>query len=212
MNDAPPQPKRRLSPLALILGVAAVAILVIGGYFIFFSGDDDEDKAEEAPSNAQVAEELRNGRVLLGPRQAPFAMRYTNDWGPLAREQLQEGDPPPVTGLRRKDRSGIVTVSIRGPVRGGINSLQQRLPDELRERFPDFRLVTMRRINVAAGPALYTSWVRTKSGRVQSNLVVPVGNQRSFSVDSVLNADAKDAAAEVGAMMRTFDTAPPPGN
>lgn len=209
MNDAPSQNKRRFSPIALLIGLAVVAALVVGGILIFGGGDDDDEA--ETPSSAQVAEELRNGRVLLGPRQAPFAMRYTNDWALLSREQLREGDPPPVTGLRRKDRSGILTVSIRGPVRGGINSLQQRLPDELRERFPDFRLVTMRRIDVAAGPALYTSWVRTQSGRVQSNLVVPVGNERSFSVDSVLNANARDAAAEVGAMFRTFDTAAAPG-
>ena len=210
MNDAPPQNKRRFSPIKLLLGLAVIAALVVGGILIFGGGDDDEDVADEA-TNQQVAEELRNGRVLLGPRQAPFAMRYTNDWALLTREQLSQGDPPPVTGLRRKDRSGILTVSIRGPVRGGINNLQERLPDELRERFPDFRLVTMRRIRVAAGPALYTSWVRTRSGRVQSNLVIPVGNERSFSVDSVLNANAKDAAREVGAMFRTFDTAPAPG-
>ena len=39
------------------------------------------------------------------------------------------------------------------------------------------RLQTIERIQVAAGPALYTSWTRTDSGRVQSQLVVPVATQ-----------------------------------
>jgi hypothetical protein len=205
------QNKRRLSLVTLLVGLVVVAAIVVGAILLFGGGDDDGGEERAAPSNERVAEELRNGRVLLGPRQAPFAMRYTNDWTLLSRQQLAQGDPPSVTGLRRKDRTGVLTVSIRGPVRGGIGRLEQRLPDELRERFPDFRLVTIRRLRVAAGPALYTSWIRTQSGRVQSNLVVPVGSERSFSVDSVLNANARDAAAEVGAMFRTFDTAPAPG-
>jgi hypothetical protein len=216
MADAlpPPEaPERRRSNLPKILAaVAAVAaivvILLVTGVI---GGDDDDDGGDEAkaPTPEQVVRELREGQVLIGPREAPFAMRYTNDWALLSSEQLREaGDQPPLAGLRRKDRSGVLSVTLRGPIKGGIGSLEERLPDELASRFDDFRLQTIRRIDVAAGPALYTSWVRTKSGRVQSQLVVPVSNKRSFTVDTVLNANAKDAAAEVGGMYRTFDTAP----
>lgn len=210
----PKPPREGGSNLPKILGaVAAVAavvvILLVTGVI---GGDDDEPKrasAPEPPSNEQVLNDLRTGNVLAGPRQAPFAMRFTDDWAPLEPEQLEEaGDDAPIGGLRRKDRSGVMTVSLRGPVRGGIGSLEERLPAELARRFDDFKLQTIRRIDVAAGPALYTSWTRTKTGRVQSQLVVPVSNKRSFTVDTVLRGDATDAAAETGAMYRTFDTAP----
>jgi len=190
---------RKLPVRALLLGLLVLAALVVGA-LLLFGGDDDEQG-----SGGDVAQRIRDGRVLLGPREAPFAMRYPETWSLLRAQQLGEGDPPPLAGLRRDDRSGVLTVSVRGPVRGGIASLRRRLPGELRDRFPDFRLVTSRIIEVAGGRALYTSWVRTRSGRVQSNLVVPQGNRASYSVDAVLRGDAEVAAREVGAMLRTFD-------
>jgi hypothetical protein len=199
-------PSLRNVLVAIVALAAVVVILVVTGVI---GGDDDSDKSASAtPDGQQIAEEVANGRVLAGPKQAPFAMRHTDHWELLSAQQLQASDPPPLAGLRRKDRSAVLTVSVRGPVRGGISSLAERLPDELKQRFADFRLQSSRRIQVAGGPALYTSWIRTESGRVQSNLVVPVSNQRSFSVDVVLNPGAKDAAVETGLMLRTFDTAP----
>jgi hypothetical protein len=50
--------------------------------------------------------------------------------------------------------------------------------------------------------------VRTGTGQVQTNLVVPVSNKRSFSIDALINPGADEASAEVGGMLRTFDTAP----
>jgi hypothetical protein len=114
----------------------------------------------------------------------------------------------PLAGLRRRDRSASIIISLGGPIEGGISSLERRLPRELERRFPDFRLQAIRRINVAAGPALYTSWVRSRSGQIQTNLVVPEGNKYSFSVDAVINPGANSASAEAGGMLRTFDTAP----
>ena len=198
--------------IAVVAVAAIVAILFLTGVI---GGDDDDDgggdaAGTKAPTAEQLVKELREGKVLIGPSEAPFAMRYTNDWTLLTGEQLRTAgnDTPPAAGLRRNDRSGVLTVTIRGPVKGGIGSLEKRLPDELAARFDDFKLQTIRRINVAGGPALYTSWTRSKTGRVQSQLVVPVSNKRSYSVDVVLAANAKDAAAETGAMFRTFDTAP----
>ena len=215
MADAmppPAAPRRGRSNLPrVVAAVAAVAAVVVVLLVTGVIGGDDDDQAKP-PTAEELVAELREGKVLVGPSQAPFAMRYTNDWTALSAEQLREaGDAPPLTGLRRTDGSGVLSVTLRGPIKGGIASLESRLPAELARRFDDFQLQTIRRIEVAAGPALYTSWTRTESGRVQSQLVVPVSNKRSFSVDVVLGSEAKDAAAEVGGMFRTFDTAPAGG-
>lgn len=208
---AAPQRGRSNLPrvLAAIAAIAAVVVVLLVTGVI--GGDGGEDGAEpKAPSVEQVAQELREGRILAGTRVAPFAMRYTSDWQLLPAERLREASATtlPVAGLTRTDRTGLLTVTLRGPVRGGIGSLEKSLPAELARRYDDFELETIRRIEVAAGPALYTSWRRTRSGQVQSQLVVPVSNQRSFTVDVVLTSDARDAAVEAGAMLRTFDTAP----
>lgn len=187
---------------------ALVVTLVVAGCG---GGDDGDGKADqEAPPTAdEVARELRDGKILTGSREAPFAMRFTDDWVQVAPGDLRKpDDDPPIAGLRRSDGSGLLTVTMRGPIRGGIRVVEKELPAELERRIPDFRLQRVRRIRVAAGPALYALWTRTKTGAVQSQLVVPVSNQRSFTVDVLLQPGARDAPVEVGAMLRTFDTAP----
>ena len=62
-------------------------------------------------------------------------------------------------------------------------------------------------MRVAAGPALYASFVRERSGQIHSMLVVPEGRRRSYQVDAAIRPEAQDAAAEVGAMLKTFDIA-----
>lgn len=217
MADAPlppAGPSRGRSNLPKVLvAVAAVAALVV---ILLVSGvvggsDDDDGKAadETVPTADQVAQELRDGKILTGSRQAPFAMRFTDDWVQVAPADLRTSDDdPPIAGLRRSDGSGLLTVTLRGPIRGGIGTVEKELPAELERRIPDIQLQRVRRIQVAAGPALYALWTRKKTGAVQSQLIVPVSNRRSFTVDVLLQPGAKDAPVEVGAMLRTFDTAP----
>jgi len=185
----------------LIVTFGVACALGLGGC----GGGDGDDNAQALPSAEDVARSLREGDVLLGPREAPFAMRYPDSWRPLPQRRLRQADPPPIAGLERRDGTGIITVAVRGPVRGGIRSLVGRLPAELRRRYADFELQEQREVRVAAGRALYTSWVRSRSGIVQSNLVVPVSNRRSYSVDGVLRGGASRTARETGTMLRTFD-------
>ena len=96
---------------------------------------------------------------------------------------------------------------MREPIRGGIASLRRTLPADLEQRFPDFRLVAIRQVRVAAGPALYTSFVREESGQIQTMLVVPQAGRRSYQVDAVIRSEAQDTAAQVGVMLGTFDLA-----
>ena len=208
MADAPARAPRSNLPKILI-ALAAVAALVVILLVTGVIGGGDDDEAAEPPTTEEVAAELREGLVLAGPREAPFAIRYTNDWVPLERGALERGgDEAPIAGLERKDGTGVITIALRGPIRGGIGSVEERLPGELASRIPDFELATNERITVPAGPALYTSWRRRETGRLQSQLVVPVSNKSSFTVSVVLEPDATEAAAESGVMLRTFDTAP----
>ena len=187
-------PLRARLPLAILL-VAAVAVAAV---LLLRGGDADE--------RAGGGDRPDAGRAftLSGPPDAPFALRYPEGWQPLDPERLAQADPPPVSGVRREDDTGVLTVSLRGPIRGGIDRLEQTLPRELEERVEGFRLSTVRRLQVAAGPALYVAWTREGEGRLQSTLVVPDGNRRSFSVDAVVRGDARSTAQEVGAMLRTF--------
>ena len=191
-----------------VVGVSIVLVAVALG-IVLMGGDDDPPAPEvrKAQSRETIERDLRDGDVLDGPAHAPFRLRFTDDWDRLDREQLGDGDPRPIAGLRRTDNSGLLTVSVRGPVRGGIKTLQRTLPGELEERFDDFRLVSMRQVRVAAGRALYTSFLREKSGQIQTMLVVSEGNHRSYQLDAVIRSEAQDTAAQVGVMLGTFDIA-----
>ncbi len=188
-----------------ILGVSIVVVALVVGVLLMGNDDPPEPKVRKAESRAKIERDLRDGKVLTGPESAPFALRFTDDWTGLDAQQLAEQNPRPAAGLRRKDNSGLLTVSVRGPIRGGIGALRRTLPAELEQRFPDFRLVAIRQVRVAAGAALYTSFVREDSGQIQTMLVVPDGNRRSYQVDAVIRSEAQDTAAQVGVMLGTFD-------
>ena len=185
-------------PLAVLLVavVAAAAVLLLRG------GGGGGEAREGGGGDAR--REVARGLTLSGPPDAPFALQHPESWQPLESQRLAQADPPPVAGIRREDDTGVLTVSVRGPVRGGIDRLEEMLPRELEQRVEGFRLVTARRLQVAAGPALYVAWSGEGSDRLQSTLVVPDGNRRSFSVDAVVRGDARPTAQEVGAMLRTF--------
>jgi hypothetical protein len=205
---APQRKKKRGGPglVPILIAVVLLVAIGVGVYFLFIKDDDDEGSAnQKKQSAASLTEDLQNGRILAGPEQAPFALRYTDDWETVDGDDLEgEGESQPIAGIKRKDGTGVITVTLGGPVKGGINTLRESLPGELEKRFKDFRLVAIRPVQVGAGRALYTSWVREDSGRVQTNLVVPDGNRRSFAVDAVIQSGADETAQEVGAIFRTF--------
>jgi hypothetical protein len=184
-----------------------IAVGVTLGWILIPKDPPDDPAADDTPSRQEILADLREGGTLTGPPSAPFSLRHTDDWTPLPREQLEGREPEPLAGLRRRDNSGALTVTEGGPVEGGIARLRRTLPATLRERFDDFRLVAIRRVRVQAGPALYTSFVRQRTNEIQTVLVVPDGNRRSFQVDAVIRGAAADTAAEVGVMLGTFDIA-----
>lgn len=183
-------------PLALL--AAAIALAVFG--VIRLTADDDEDTSRPAqPAPAAGAATLR------GPADAPFTLQHPRTW----RAERPADDAPSqglraLAVLRREGDSGVVAVSLRGPV-GGLDRLRRTLPRALDRRFKDFRLQASRVIRVRGGEALYTTWIRERTGRVQANVVIPDGSERSYALDATLPGNAQQAARELGGIVASFD-------
>ena len=58
------------------------------------------------------------------------------------------------------------------------------------------------------GPAYVYTFARPAAGRVQSIAVAPRAG-RTYTLDAVAGAGARDVAAQVGAILRSFDTTNP---
>lgn len=147
------------------------------------------------------------GSTVTGPSRAPFRLDYPGGWRRIARAELHRMKTPPIAGLRRSDAQGVLFLTIRGPLLRTLDELGPKLVAKLGERLTDFELVTSKVIDVAAGPALYTSWVRPADGRVQANLTVPVGDL-TYSIDATLPTGASEVARDVGAIMASFQADP----
>jgi len=196
------------APNHKVLGVAIVLVAAALGFTLMGREDDraPEPTVRKAASRAEVERQLREGKVLSGPEETPFRLRYPDDWVEVETHQLPRTEPPPLAGLRRTNNAALLTVSVAGPVEGDLD----RLARETRSQFEngdDLRLRDIRKVRVAAGPALYASFTREKSDQIQTALIVPSGSERSYRVDAAVRPEAQDAAAQVGAMLRTFDIA-----
>jgi hypothetical protein len=192
-------------PSNKIAGVAIVLVAVALGVVLMGREDPPAPEIRKAPSRAQIQRELREGKVLAGPPTAPFTLRFTDDWVAVPLDDLPKGELRPVAGLRRTDNSALLSVAVAETEPGGIERLQTTLAATIERRYDDARRVAIRRVSVAAGPALYASFVREKTGQLQTTLVVPDDDRRSFEVDAVIRGERQDTAAQVGAMLGTFD-------
>jgi hypothetical protein len=101
-------------------------------------------------------------------------------------------------------------LTVRGQLERDLDELGGKLVARLRTEMPDFDLVTSKIIEVPAGRALYTSWVRQEDGRVQANLTVPVADM-TYTLDATLPTGATEVARDVGAIMASFDAKPAVG-
>lgn len=138
-----------------------------------------------------------------GPAETPYVFRYPPGWRKVQDRSLQKVDPPPAFAVRRTDHRGLVTLTVRGPLDGGLEELQGDFVEALSRRFADFELVTSRLLDVAGRQGLYTSWVVRDAERVHGSLLVPAG-EHSYALDAVVHLGATDVAREVGAILGSF--------
>lgn len=138
-----------------------------------------------------------------GPAETPYVVRYPPGWRKVQQRSLQKVDPPPALAIRRADHRGLVTLTVRGPLDGGLEELRGDFVAALSRRFANFELVTSRLLDVAGREGLYTSWVIRDAGRVHGSLLVPA-DEHSYALDAVVHLGATDAAREVGGILGSF--------
>lgn len=135
-----------------------------------------------------------------------FSVVVPDGWRALSRPELRRlpgGAPAAV--LRRTDGSGVVVVRERRALAGNRRSLTRDLTAQIARRFTGAKPVTSRTVRLAGGPVYVYTFVRPAAGRVQSIAVAPRPG-RTYTLDAVAGAGARDAAAQVGAIVRSFDT------
>ena len=138
-----------------------------------------------------------------------FSVVVPDGWRALRGRELAAGPSAPAGVLRRADGRAVVIVRERAPLARSTRSLTSDLTAQLGRRFRGLKPVTARTIALPGGPAYVYTFARPSAGRVQSIAVAPRGN-RTWTLDAVAGAGAPDAAAEVGAILRSFDTTTAP--
>jgi hypothetical protein len=188
---AAPAPRgRRRLPFQLVAGalVAAALAAIVAGV-LHPSGKAD-------------------GPVRHTAADKTFSVVVPDGWRALSQAELREVDGGPAAVLRRTDGSGVVVVRERPALAGNHRSLTRDLTTQIARRFTGVRPVTSRTVTLAGGPAYVYTFARPTAGRVQSIAVVPRAG-RTYTLDAVAGAGARDVAAQVGAIVRSFATSNP---
>jgi hypothetical protein len=179
---------RRSSQRALI-AAAALAVVLAGAVAGLVLRPDGE------PAPARL-------------RTAAFSVVVPEGWRAVRPAELRAVPGTPVAMLRRADGRGVVVVRERPALAGNDRSLTRDLTAQLGRRFEGIKPVTARTVALPGGPAYVYTFARPSAGRVQSIAVAPRGG-RTYTLDAVVGAGARDAAAQVGAILRSFDTTDP---
>ena len=185
---AVPRPSRR----ALIAGAAASALLIAAAAVAVLAPHRD---ANRAPAHYRPADKA-------------FSVVVPGGWRALRPAELRAVPSKPAAVLRRTDGRGVVIVRERPALARSSRPLTAELTAALRRRFRGMRPVSARTVRLQGGPAYVYTFARPTAGRVQSVAVAPRG-ARTFTLDAVARADAPDAAAQVGAILRSFHTSNP---
>jgi len=192
--------RARLPLIGALLAGAALALVVV----LLVSGGGDG--GGNAGGGETLPRALAEGDELRGP-DGSFTLRYPQGWQPLGREDLGRGaerDAAPIAGVRRGERGGVLLVEQRGRLETPLDQIEEDLTRRLRRSIDDFRFVSSDQVKLPAGDAVSYTFIRTGSGQVQNLVVIPKG-ERTFTLNSVIGARAREAAREVAQMVRSFE-------
>ena len=142
------------------------------------------------------------------PRQGVLRRRARRLAGARRHAELRAVPGAPAAVLRRADGTGVVVIRERPALAGNGRSLTRDLTAQIARRFKGVRPVTSRTVTLAGGPAYVYTFARPTAGRVQSIAVAPRAG-RTYTLDAVAGAGARDVAAQVGAIVRSFATTNP---
>jgi hypothetical protein len=184
----PPKPRRRSVRIALFAAIALAAAAVGAAAFLLLGAGDDGGKAG----------------TLEGPSDSNFTITYPDNWRPLSEEEVQNLPGSPLSVLRRDDGKGFVVIGREGPSPKNPDRLMSELGRELQKRVPDFQLRSTKQIKVRAGEALFTSYIRKRTGTVHSIVIIPAGD-KTFTLNTISRGGADDVAREIGRIILSFD-------
>jgi len=179
--------KRRFGSMAMIAAVIAAVAAVAVAVVLITGGGNDNGK----------------GGTAKGSTAAPFTMAYPSSWRPLSKAELAKLPGKPEAVLRRKDGKGFVVVRSDAGRAQSFGKLQGDLTTELKKRVPDFKERSSKVVKIKAGKALFTTYIRSKTGTVHSVLVVPAG-KRTYTLNTVSRGGADNVAREIGKMLLSF--------
>jgi hypothetical protein len=185
-SSTDPRPRRRLligaAGALTVLAVALAAVLVLRG------GEDPAPRYRSA--------------------DRAFSVVLPDGWRAATAAELEAAPSAPAAILRRGDRRGLVVIRRRPALARSTRSLTRDLTTQLRKRFSGLKPVGARTVQLASGPAYVYTFARPSAGTVQSLAVAPRGD-RTYTIDAIASADARDAAAQIGSIVRSFDTPDP---
>jgi hypothetical protein len=184
--------RRRLIALAgaaTVLVVALVAVLALRA-----GGDGDGDGPAAAP------------RYRSADRA--FTVAVPAGWRAAGAKELSGTPSRPAAVLRRTDRRGVVVIRKRATLARSSRSLTRDLTAQLGRRLPGLKPVGARTVRLASGPAYVYTFARPSAGTVHSIAVAP-RRGGTYTIDGVASARARDAAAQIGSIVRSFDTTDP---
>ncbi len=182
-----PRPRRRL------IAGAAVAVLVLAAavttLLVTRSDGGDETPRHRASDKS-------------------FSVAVPAGWRALSDRQLDDIPTTPAAVLRRVDRRGLVVIRRQPALKRSSRPLTEDLTRQLRSRFKGFEPVGARTVKLSTGPAYVYTFARPKTGTVQS-IAVAALRDRTYTLDAVTGAGATDVAAQIGAIVRSFDASAP---
>jgi hypothetical protein len=189
---APPHQPFLRSRAALIGGVVLALAAAVAAVLIFTGGGSDKKGGTVSSSSTSKAD--------------AFKISYPDSWTPLSKSKLQSLPGHPLAVIKRKDGKGLVVVRReQGAPPRDLKTLGTTLGKQLKKRIPDLKLRSQKVVKLKTGPALFTSYIRKKTGTVQSVVVVPASGKRVFTLNTVSRGGANDVARETGRMILSFD-------
>lgn len=189
--------RKILSPIVLLGAVAVIAVVAVAGFLVFGGDDGDEGKSTRTAATGAVRYD--------GPEIAPFRLTVPSSWERVNQKVVEQAGKTNSIAVQKRDGTGLISVSVEGPLKQSLNSLRTSLVRAVDKREVGMKLSESRTVKVAAGPAVYTSWTAKNGETVTTNLVVPDG-KITYTVDAVVDAKALETAAEVGKVLRGFDS------
>jgi hypothetical protein len=183
----------RTPTLRLIAAVAGAAIVLAAIVAVVALRPHGDDAAK--PARFQSADKR-------------FSLALPTGWRALHGAELAKVTSAPAAVLRRTDGTGLVIVHERPALKGSSRSLTRELTAQVERRFRGVQPVSARTVALPGGPVYVYTFARPAAGRVQSIAVAPRAG-RTYTLDAVAGSGARDVAAQVGAILRSFDTTNP---